>query len=135
MPKQEPATRTLTFWQSTSYFALPVVTWLVVCLCIAFPASFRLGPWLSFPLGFMLGTGAFAVWIYAQGGGSTVVELNVGSAILLILVLILAPVFIKARHQVRTRRHHHVPSAPRSSMIWVRKSGASAVAATQTICH
>lgn len=105
----------ITFRQGIFFFTLPVLTWLAACLGIAYIASTHLSLWLALPLGFVAGTAVMAFWIYSQGGASSVIELNAGAAILLILMLIVVPVFIRV-NQVRQRRFHHHHAKPSSPL-------------------
>lgn len=103
----------LTFWQYVAYFTLPAVAHFSLSGLIASVFMLRLPPWLAFPLGLFLGTVILALWIAGQGGASTVVELNMASAILLILLGLLVPAIIKTRH-ARLHPHHRTHSQPAS---------------------
>ena len=65
----------------------------------------RFSPWLAVPLGLVVGAALFAAHLFAQGGTSTVIELNIACAILLILLAFLVPVFVKVRHAHLHPRH------------------------------
>lgn len=101
----------LSFWQCAACFTLPALAYFCLSGLIAFALTSRLSPWLAVPLGLVFGAVILAVWIAGQGGASTVVELNIASAILLILLSLLVPVFIKARH-TRLHPHHRTLNPP-----------------------
>lgn len=97
------------FWQGVASFTLPALTYFSLSGLIAFGFMSRLSLWLAVPIGLLLGAVILAAWIAGQGGTSTVLELNIASVILLVLVGIVVPIFVKARHRAR---HPHHKAAP-----------------------
>ncbi len=101
----------ITFWEYLAYFTLPALTYFSLSGLIAYGLMLRFSPWLAVPLGLVVGSVILAAWIAGQGGTSTVIELNITCAILLILLAIFAPVVVKLRHS-HLHRHHRPHSKP-----------------------
>lgn len=102
----------LSFWQYLAFFTLPTLAYLALAGLIASVLVLRLSPWLAVPLGLILGAIILALWIAGQGGTSTVVELNIASVILLMLLGYLASGFVQIRHRALHRHYKAAPHRP-----------------------